>query len=134
MTGMDGFGTGSYGDCFGVIFSGPPADGFWSDSLSISDRYIEPIFNTIQANAQSVPVLVAEWTCDRGWKDAAAKVAISGVEAQTLINALVALSVRELSEHCKAETPERCMECASTIAKFLRDHLAIGRTLYVERE
>ena len=33
-----------YGDYSGVIFYGPPTDGFWLDRFAVSDCYIRPLF------------------------------------------------------------------------------------------
>jgi hypothetical protein len=36
-----------YGDDRGVTFHGPPDDGHWNDLLSVSDRYVGPIFEAV---------------------------------------------------------------------------------------
>jgi hypothetical protein len=47
MTDAEDFSHGSYGDYSGVVFYGPPTNGFWLDRLAVSDRYIAPLFAAV---------------------------------------------------------------------------------------
>src|SRR3954468_8023838 len=48
MAGVDKFAHGyHYGDYSGVVWFGPPTDGFWLDRLAVSDCYIGPLFRGI---------------------------------------------------------------------------------------
>lgn len=86
------FSHGSYGDYSGVVFYGPPADGFWFDRIAISDRFIRPLFlaliNQSSPGSEKLPApkLVQEWNTLVGWVTAGTIVEIRRPEIEELIS------------------------------------------------
>src|ERR1051325_6970912 len=115
-----------YGDDTGVTFYGPPANGFWSDAISISDSYIAPIFRAILDQplrgtiSPPMPKLIMDWNCERGWRDASGIVEISRQDAEEFLTALLAVSTGELQMPRGIDSPERYLHCAAHICTFLQ--------------
>jgi hypothetical protein len=132
------FAHGTYGDDSGVVFYGPPAKGFWTDRLVISDRYIEPLFCAIwmrpsaSQKSPAPPKLISEWNSCEGWTDALGIVEISRHDAEDLIAALVALTPAELEAHLHSPPVHESLRCANAIRSFLQSHLDRGLAVYIE--
>jgi len=131
---MEAFAHGTYGDDSGVLFFGPPSNGFYDDFLAISNRFVHPIFCAIIDRHQpsGVPALVEEWNTLSGWRERGGMQAISPAHVKELVTALVEVSTAEVQSHVAGVTPDECVQCAKAIAEFLGSRLHKGIPLYIK--
>ena len=139
MASMDEFAHGRhYGDYSGVVFYGPPTNGFWLDRLAASDIYIGPLFRAVldrswqQFGGQAVPRLVSEWNTLGGWAAAAGITEVPPGDAEALVAALARVTAADLAPHCAGCTPDECLRCGSAVREFLAGRLARGVPVFIE--
>ncbi|HEV7298036.1 MAG TPA: hypothetical protein VGN72_01635 [Tepidisphaeraceae bacterium] len=134
----DNFAHGTYGDDSGVVFYGPPVEGFWDDSLPVSDRFIHPLFCAALDRAQredaAIPKVVADWNTLTGWADAysAGTQELTDSDAAELIHLLARVTESDLMPHVAGVTTQECVRCAAAIAEFLRSRTESGAAVYIE--
>jgi hypothetical protein len=134
------FSHGSYGDYSGVVFYGPPTNGFWLDRLAVSDIYIDPLFRGIldrawrESDGERIPRLAADWNTGEGWVADGGPVPVAGDDAAELIGALAQLDPADVAEHCAGCTAEKCLRCASVVQDFIGTRLARGVSLFIKDE
>ena len=132
------FSPGSYGDYSGVVFYGPPQGGFWEDRFAISNQYVVPLFSSLYLSARdgdaSAPRLIVEWWNGQGWTGVSGIVEIPREDLAHLIAALARLSADELAPRCDVIGPDRCMEAAVALRKFLAEHSSRGTPVFIETE
>jgi hypothetical protein len=130
-----------YGDYSGVVFYGPPTEGFWLDRLAVSDAYIDPLFRTIldrfwhETGGEDTPRIVSEWNTLTGWAEIGAGIVlVLPQEAQALASALGAVTVADLTPHVAGTTVEECRRCAEVIRTFIYAHLVKSLDLFIESD
>jgi hypothetical protein len=131
------FSFGSYGDYAGVVFCGPPVDGFWRDRLEVSSRYIDPLFRAIldcsrTENSEPPPQLVQDWNAIAGWAFSDEVVELRYPEVERFISALAALTAPDLLPYCAGSSPEECLDCSAQIRQFLSERMERGVNLFIE--
>jgi hypothetical protein len=105
------FSFGSYGDYSGVVFYGPPKDGFWFDYFSVSESFIHPIFGAIIDRAcqkgvyNQAPQLIREWNELRGWRD---RFGIHEVPDDAIQELLVSEVCHAGSQSCRTILAQNC--------------------------
>jgi hypothetical protein len=128
-----------YGDDWGVTFYGPKIEGIWSDFLSVSDRYIGPLFEAMpncrrdEAEVFSGPKLAMEWNGSIAWAESGEICEVSATDAADFIVSLSALSTSDISPEVTWTTAEECIECAQTIRLFFESHLTRGVAVFIEK-
>lgn len=128
----------SYGDIAGVVFYGPPINGFWTDCLAVSDRFIHPLFCAVldRSSLESdlrIPRLASEWNSLEGWMDVSVGcVEIPPHDAQDLIEALGRITAADIEPHVAGATTDQCLRCASTIRDFISKRLLERSAVYIE--
>jgi hypothetical protein len=139
MAGVDKFANGyHYGDYSGVVWYGPPTEGFWLDRLAVSDCYIGPLFRGVldrcwkESGGEQVPRLASEWNTLEGWAAASGRVPVQSVDAAEFAEALARLGPADVVEHCAGCTVEECLECAKIVRGFIGNHLSRGVGLFIE--
>jgi hypothetical protein len=138
VAGKDEFAHGfHYGDYFGILFYGPPTDGYWLDRLAVSNIYMGPLFRAIldrswqESGGDNVPRLVSEWNTLEGWSNiGAGKTEVPPTVAKELVAAFDRITVDDLALHCAGCTPDECLRCGAAVREFLASRLAQG--LFIE--
>jgi hypothetical protein len=124
-----------YGDYSGVVFYGPPTEGFWLDRLAISNCYSLPLFCGVLDRAWrdggKVPRLTAEWNAGTGWRNGGL-CEVSTADAAEFATALAQIVPADLAEHCAGCTVEECLRCAALVREFVSSRLARGVSLFIE--
>ena len=133
---VEDFSFGSYGDYSGVVFYGPPTDGFWLDRLAVSNRFMGPLFcglvdRALRDENGKAPSLAKEWNAVSGWRDSD-RCVLAGETAAEFAEALRHLRAEDVAPHCAGCTPDQCLRCASVIREFIATRLARGVALYIE--
>jgi hypothetical protein len=129
-----------YGDYSGVIFYGPPTDGFWLDQLAVSNCYIGPLFRGIldrvwrESGGEGLPCIVSEWNTLTGWTNGGGPVPVSADDAAGFIHALVQLDPCDVAQHCAGCTVEECLRCAGVIREFIGSRLDRGLSPFIEND
>ncbi|MBP3960607.1 hypothetical protein J8F10_35740 [Gemmata sp. G18] len=130
-----------YGDYSGVIFYGPPTNGFWVDRLAVSDCYISPLFHAVldrawrESGGESVPRVASEWNTLTGWANLGAGVVpLQSVDAEDIARAFTTVSESDLAQHVTGSTIEECLACAWTIQEFICARLTESSIVYIESD
>ncbi len=136
MVDVDEFAHGyRYGDYSGVVFYGPPTDGFWLDRLAVSNCYMRPLFHSVLDRAwrdgRPVPQLAAEWNAVAGWRNGGV-CEVPTVDAAEFASALAQVASADVAEHCAGCTVEECLHCAAIVREFVGSRLARGVSLFIE--
>ncbi len=131
------FAFGSYGDYSGIVFYGGPTNGFWLDSLSISDRFMYYLFGLVvrrcfAGKMERMPRLAQEWNECTGWDDGGI-VEMNRADAEELLTAFSGITYEEFSGSECCESVEDCFRCVAAIQRFIRERLAAGSRVYIER-
>ena len=130
------FSYGSYGDCAGVDFYGEPVNGFWTDCLSISTRFLNPLFlaalDRSVRSGRPAQRLVLDWINLEGWTEADRTVALRPVEVEEWKHVFDGLSADDFDPKAAAAEPEKCLLCAKVIRDFVDSRSAGGKKVYVE--
>jgi hypothetical protein len=136
-----------YGDYSGVVFYGPPTEGFWLDRFAVSDTYINPLFFAIldrtwrETGGESLPRLISEWNTLTGWTDGGAGIVpMSSQDARDLASALPEVTDVDLAPHITGATAialataQECLQCAEMIRAFICTRLDKNQTVYIEND
>jgi hypothetical protein len=130
-----------YGDFSGVVFYGPPFNGFWLDRLAVSDCYIGPLFRAIldrewrESGGESLLKVLSEWNTLTGWADIGAGIVpLTSQEAEELCLALSRTTAEDLAIHVAGVTVTDCLECAAAIRAFIHNRLVEGKTVSIEND
>lgn len=138
MSQTNAFSHGNFGDYAGVVFYGPPSNGFWLDFLTVSDIYVAPLLiasldRALQEfGSEGIPRLVTEWSKLEGWADSILPVSIPEVDAIAFIGALASLCAEDVVPHCVGCSVEECLRCSLLIQEFIRSRLLRGDAVYIE--
>ena len=139
MASTDEFAHGRhYGDYSGVVFYGPPANGFWLDHLAASDIFIAPLFRAVldrswrESGGGAVPRLASEWNTLDGWAAAPGITEVPAGDAEELVAALARVTAADLAPHCAGCTPDECLRCGAAVREFLASRIARGVPLFIE--
>ena len=127
------FAHGTYGDDAGVTFYGPHKDGFNSEYLMVSDRYISPIFATLISRG-TAPKFVTEWSQCDGWMDAEKRARVADPDVVQLAQALTDFIEEQVAPHCEGTAPDQCVKCAAVMRAFLLDLAGRGEPVFIERD
>lgn len=139
MAETEEFAHGNYGDYSGVIFYGPPTNGFWFDRIAVSYCYIGPLFRGIldrawqETGGDGVSRLASEWNTFEGWAAVGAgRVIVQPADAAQFVEALTRLRPADITKHCAGCTVEDCLRCAAAIREFITDRQAQGSPVFIE--
>ncbi|GEM_PF-6032327 len=125
---------GQYGDLGGVVFYGPPQDGFWSTKLEVSVRYSDRIFGAIHAlareNKRPMNRFVRDWANMEGWWEGQEPTPLATDLIRDLMEALSHLTAKDVDTD--GPEPETLIECAKVIRNFLAERLNSGDQIYVD--
>jgi hypothetical protein len=128
-----------YGDYSGVVFYGPPTNGFWLDRLAVSDIYMGALLRAVldrswrESGGEAAPRLASEWNTLDGWAAAGAGITeVPPAAAEDLVAALAGVTAADLAPHCAGCTPDECLRCGAAVREFLASRLARGVRLFIE--
>jgi hypothetical protein len=128
-----------YGDTFGVVFYGEPVNGYWTDRLDVSDRFIDPLFRAVldrieaESGGELVPQLASDWNTLQGWAGCAAGITeVDRRDAEDLMAAFAEVTAADLAPHMAGVAAAECLRCAAAVREFVGERLARGCRLFID--